>query len=57
MSDLYKDSFYITKKEKKKLVAEADRLGLKTSETLRRIIDAYFEKQEVVHGYKKRTSI
>ena len=43
MSDLYKDSFYITKKEKELLVKEASGRGIKTSEMLRRIIDQYFE--------------
>ena len=43
MSDLYKDSFYITKQEKANLVKEASRLGIKTSDMLRRIIDKYFE--------------
>lgn len=43
MSDLYKDSFYITKQEKELLVKEASERGIKTSEMLRRIIDKYFE--------------
>ena len=45
MSDLYKDSFYITKQEKLKLVNEASMLGIKTSDMLRRIIDQYFENR------------
>jgi len=43
MSDLYKDSFYITRQEKANLVKEASRLGIKTSDMLRRVIDKYFE--------------
>lgn len=40
---MVKDSFYLTIKQKEKLVKEAERQGLKTSELLRRIIDRYFE--------------
>jgi len=46
MSDLYKDSFYITKKEKELLVKEASERGIKTSEMLRRVIDHYFENRD-----------
>lgn len=46
MSDLYKDSFYITKQEKELLVKEASDRGIKTSEMLRRVIDQYFENRD-----------
>lgn len=46
MSNLYKDSFYITKQEKEFLVKEASVRGIKTSEMLRRVIDKYFENYD-----------
>ena len=46
MSDLYKDSFYITKQEKQKMVKRAKEYGITTSECLRRIIDKHFEELE-----------
>ena len=47
MSDLIKDSFYISKVEKANLVKEAEKTGIKTSEMLRRILDKYFEDSSI----------
>ena len=47
MSDLYKDSFYITRREKACLVAHASKLGIKTSDMLRRILDEYFKDSPI----------
>ncbi len=61
MSDLYKDSFYITKQEKQKLVKEASKLGIKTSDMLRRILDKYFEtigdKDEKINTTRSKKTI
>lgn len=56
MSDLYKDSFYITRQEKANLVKEASHLGIKTSDMLRRIIDKYFETMGEENAKKINTT-
>jgi predicted DNA-binding protein len=53
MSDFYKDSFYLTKQEKEKMVKKAKEYGVTTSEMLRRIIDKYFEEPEAKNEQKR----
>ena len=46
MANMIRDSFFLTKPQKERLVEKAKKLGIKTSELLRRIIDEYFEKED-----------
>jgi len=48
MSNMVRDSFFLTKPQKEKLKKESKKLGIKTSELIRRIIDKYFEDKESV---------
>lgn len=45
MANFIKDCIYITKLQKEFLKIESEKLGLKSSEFLRRILDQYIEKR------------
>ncbi len=53
MSNFVVTNIYLTKPQKKYLKKESDRLGLKSSELLRRILDKYMKEEEQENGMEQ----